>query len=442
MAASDAEARAAAAAACNGILHGLVAQAVVGAITAALAVGSARKDTAMWVAAAARGAALGAGAGAGPVEPLSELQGVVYMLGAANVKVAVATLRRHGCMTLAARLQRLSKTRNGIAHPDISLSRDVAAAIAEWVQEEEEVGSKPSVSPLQLGAVSDDGCLPADDLCLEDKGGTDSSCSEGTEGTFAGACQRLCHEAHEGTMRCMDGAAGMGGLSAGASQCVGCAAVGAGTCAGANQYMSEATDLAGIFAGANQCSTATPLQEGGALQESALVDEEVGLGEECTMGRGPELDNMPGKVRANDRLPDQNSGDQYHFSDSGTRSNGCENHSDLDQSPDMSKMLQPHGPASSAEGQRPWERQHPPDGPEAGDCCCASDDLDLRVEARGCSAAGDQRMLVEHEDATDERCRKRAKEIVAAFMAGARTLPPTSHADAAAAKSKGTQRRS
>ena len=80
---------------CREALLGPVAQAVDGVVAAACTFGATRKDTACWVAAAARGATLGSAAQASSQrEPLSVLQGLLHMLGVANVKAAVATLRQ------------------------------------------------------------------------------------------------------------------------------------------------------------------------------------------------------------------------------------------------------------------------------------------------------------------------------------------------------------
>jgi hypothetical protein len=155
MAAFGAVVRTAATSACDGVMQGPVAQAVFGAITVACALGAARKDAATWVAAAARGAAHGAAAATcQPVQPLVEMQGLLHMLGAPNAKAAVAELRHRDCAALASRVQRLSNIRNGAAHPDVSLTRDVAAAVASWIYDEEDSGHKDSVTASHVDASS------------------------------------------------------------------------------------------------------------------------------------------------------------------------------------------------------------------------------------------------------------------------------------------------
>ena len=79
------------------------------------------------VAAAVRGAVQGAATLAAPQLPalLGTLQAAVHLLGTAAVPQALRALRSSGRPELARRMQRLSKARNGIAHPDTTLLDDL-----------------------------------------------------------------------------------------------------------------------------------------------------------------------------------------------------------------------------------------------------------------------------------------------------------------------------
>merc|ERR550532_1562810 len=85
------------------------------------------------VAAAARGAASSAGAQRAAYEPAAKLDSVLYMLGAASVQQAVACLRSADRGDVAARLQKLSKRRNALAHGDVGLVPEIAAMVADGV---------------------------------------------------------------------------------------------------------------------------------------------------------------------------------------------------------------------------------------------------------------------------------------------------------------------
>ncbi|MFM7987565.1 MAG: hypothetical protein ACKPKO_50450, partial [Candidatus Fonsibacter sp.] len=113
------------------VATGSVAQATFAAVLAVVHCNVRGKLAATLVAAATRGASC-AQAYASTPEPdsLAALQVAFATLGVSNASAALGLLRQHGRPDLARRVGRLSKTRNGQAHPDTALLADLRHFVA------------------------------------------------------------------------------------------------------------------------------------------------------------------------------------------------------------------------------------------------------------------------------------------------------------------------
>ena len=109
----------------SGILASLVGAAAAAAVLAGAQLPP--RLAASLVAVAVRGAVQGTAAltAQQPTELLGSLQAAVHPLGATTAPQAVHALRSSGQPELAKRMQRLSKARNGVAHPDITFLDDL-----------------------------------------------------------------------------------------------------------------------------------------------------------------------------------------------------------------------------------------------------------------------------------------------------------------------------
>jgi hypothetical protein len=113
-------------------------QAVYAAIVAVAQVGASQKMAATMIAAAARGALQGCAAGETSeivASPVVAQEMVMQVLGVKGLPQALRLLRDAGDHGLAKRVSRQSKTRNGIAHPDVGLVQDLAAFKAKAVSD-------------------------------------------------------------------------------------------------------------------------------------------------------------------------------------------------------------------------------------------------------------------------------------------------------------------
>ena len=146
---------------------GPVGQAVGAAALAAATLSP--KLAAAVVAAAARGAVQGACAGPGMEaqhDPLQIVPQAVSLLGYAGLPAALAGLRKAGQPELARRLQRVSKTRNGVAHPDVALLADLDFFARLSGEEGHEAAEQKEATKLRDAAV-DEGRRGAGAQCAE-----------------------------------------------------------------------------------------------------------------------------------------------------------------------------------------------------------------------------------------------------------------------------------
>ena len=119
-------------------------QAVFAAIAAVSQLAVSQKIAATMIAAAARGAVQGSAGGiASKDDEKSSLaiaqEMVLHVLGVKKLSQALDLLRRNGEIDLAKRVARLSKTRNGVSHPDVGLLSHLEAFLARKPKERDEI---------------------------------------------------------------------------------------------------------------------------------------------------------------------------------------------------------------------------------------------------------------------------------------------------------------
>eukprot|EP00974_Lingulodinium_polyedra_P080271 7775995-Lingulodinium_polyedra.AAC.1 len=83
------------------------------------------KLAATLVACAARGAVQGALPAVASAEPVKEVAELLVVLGVRTMPEGLAKLRQGGRQQLATRLQKLSRARNAVAHPDVRLRSQI-----------------------------------------------------------------------------------------------------------------------------------------------------------------------------------------------------------------------------------------------------------------------------------------------------------------------------
>ena len=119
-------------------------QAVFAAIAAVSQLAVSQKIAATMIAAAARGAVQGSAGGIASKDdekssPVIAQEMVLHVLGVKKLSQALDLLRRNGEIDLAKRVARLSKTRNGVSHPDVGLLSHLEAFLARKPKERDEI---------------------------------------------------------------------------------------------------------------------------------------------------------------------------------------------------------------------------------------------------------------------------------------------------------------